>query len=100
MQIIPLQAVPNQTLTVNLAGQVCQVDIYNTFYGLFVDLYVDGVLLIGGVIAQNMNRIVRSSYLGLIGDLTFVDQQGDSDPTYDGLGTRYALAYLEASDLP
>lgn len=99
MQIIPLQALPNQTVTVNLADQVCQIDVYTTFYGIFVDLYVNGALLIGGVIGLNLNKIVRSAYLGFIGDLTFIDQQGTSDPVYTGLGARYVLAYLEASEI-
>lgn len=99
MQIIPLQAIPNQVVTVNLANQVCQIDVYDTFFGMFVDLYVNGVLIIGGVVAHDRNKIVRSSYLGLVGDLAFIDQQGTSDPVYTEIGSRYVLAYLEASDL-
>jgi len=98
--IIPLQPVPNQTVTVVLANQLCQIDVYQKAYGLFVDLYVSNVLIIGGVIAENLNRIVRSLYLGFIGDLCFIDNAGSGDPVYTGLGTRFSLAYLEASELP
>ena len=73
--------------------------VYQKLYGLFIDLYVGGVLIIGGVLCENLNRIVRSLYLGFVGDLTFIDNEGTSDPTYDGLGARYSLAYLEAADL-
>lgn len=99
MEIVPTQAVPNQTLQVSLGGQVCQINIYQKFFGLYLDLYVNNVLIIAGVVCKNLNRIVRSAYLGFIGDLCFIDNQGDTDPTYTGLGTRYSLAYLEASDL-
>src|ERR1700744_3004499 len=99
MQIIPLQAVPNQTLLVDLNGQSSQINVYQTNWGVFLDLYVSNVLIIGGVICQNLNRIVRSAYLGFSGDLCFIDNQGSDDPVYTGLGTRFSLAYLEASDL-
>jgi hypothetical protein len=100
VQIIPLQPVPSQTLLVDLDGQNAQIDVYTTNYGLFLDLYVSNVLIIGGVICQNLNRIVRDAYLGFQGDLCFIDSQGTTDPVYTGLGARYNLAYLEVADLP
>lgn len=100
MLIVPTVPVPNQSLQCQLAGQATTLNIYQTAYGLFVDVYLNGVLVIGGVIAQNYNRIVRSLYLGYVGDFVFVDTQGDTDPVYTGLGTRYALVYLDADELP
>jgi hypothetical protein len=99
MQIIPLQAVPSQAVTVNLGGQNCQVNVYQKSTGLFCDLYVNNVLIIGGVICQNLNRIVRSAYLGFTGDLFFADQHGTDDPEYTGIGSRFLLYYLEAGDV-
>lgn len=107
MDIIPLQAVPNQTLTVTLADQVTQLNIYQTSGGLFIDVLVNNVLIIGGVICENVNRIVRSLYLGFSGDLAFIDNQPDivngqkvySDPVYTGLGARFSLAYFTAAEL-
>lgn len=99
MQIVPLQPFASQTLQVTLAGQNCQINLYQKQFGLFSDLYVSNVLIIGGVLCENLNRIVRSTYLGFIGDLSFFDTQGESDPFYSGLGTRFQLAYLEVSDL-
>lgn len=100
MQTVPLQAVPNQTLQVQLGTQACSLNIYQQAYGLYVDLYVNNVLIIAGVIAENLNRIVRSVYLGFVGDFAFVDTQGSTDPVYTGLGDRYQLLYLEPADLP
>lgn len=100
MQIVPIKPVPSQTLQVQLAGQAVSLSIYQQAYGLYVDVYLDNALVIAGVIAWNLNRIVRSLYLGLVGDFTFVDTQGSSDPVYTGLGDRYQLVYLEEADLP
>ena len=99
MLIIPTSAVPNQTLLAQLGGQTAEINVYQEAYGLFVDLYVAGTLIIGGVVAQNLNRIVRDAYLGFTGDLIFGDTQGTDDPVYWGLGTRWLLAYLGETDL-
>jgi hypothetical protein len=106
MQIIPIVDTYSQTLSVQLAGQNCTINLYQKSTGLFCDLYVNGSLLIGGVICQNLNLIVRSLYLGFAGDLFFYDTQGTyaipstgSDPSSPGLGTRYLLLYLEVTDL-
>lgn len=103
MLIIPLQATPSQVLTVQLGLQTCQLAIYQKTTGLFIDVLVNDVLIIGGVLCENLNRIVRSVYLGFIGDLTFIDNQGAADPVYTGLGgegSRFSLAWLEDADLP
>jgi hypothetical protein len=99
MQLIPLQAVPSQTVGVSLDGQACQINVYQLSTGLYVDLYLSNVIVIAGVIAQNINRVVRDAYLGFAGDLVFIDTQGDSDPDYTGLGGRFVLAYLTPADI-
>ena len=98
-QIVPLQAVPNQTLQVQLSAQPCIINLYQTDYALFMDLYVGNSLIACGVICQNLNRIVRSAYRGFVGDLAFVDTQGSTDPVYTGLGARYQLIYFDEKSL-
>jgi hypothetical protein len=102
MQLVPTQPIPNQTFNVQLGGQACVINCYQLAYGLFVDLYVGNSLIVAGVIALNLNRIVRSLYLGFVGDLVFYDTQGaqnPSDPIFTGLGSRFQLIYLTPSDL-
>lgn len=99
MQTIPIADVSSQTLSVQLGGQSCSISIYLKSTGLFCNLSVANALIIGGVICQNVNRIVRDAYLGFVGDLVFVDTQGIADPTSPGLGSRYFLVYLEAADI-
>lgn len=99
MRIIPLNPVASQTLAVALALQPAQINVYQKRFGMFLDLYVNNELIIGGVICQNINRIVRNTYLGFVGDLIFYDNEGNTDPYYTGLGSRYSLIYLELVDL-
>jgi hypothetical protein len=101
MLIIPTQPIPSQTFQIVLNNQNCQLNIYQRYFGLFMDVYYVGpTLIIAGVICQNLNYIVRSLYLGFSGDFVFWDTQGSSNPYYTGLGSRYQLVYLPPSDLP
>jgi hypothetical protein len=100
MQVIPLQAIPNQTLQVQLEGQPCTIDIAQYRYGLFMTLHVGDALIIASVLCENFTRIVRSLYLGFSGDFFILDTQGTTDPVYTGLGSRYVLCYLTAAELP
>ncbi|MGJ2639706.1 phage baseplate plug family protein [Salmonella enterica subsp. enterica serovar Paratyphi A] len=99
MLIVPLQAVPNQAVRVQLNGQNCQVNVYQERQGLFLDLLVDNAPMVSGVICQRVNRIVRDAYLGFVGDLMWLDTQGTGDPKYSGIGARYFLAYLTPGEL-
>ena len=99
MQVVPVQAQASQIVNAQLSGQNCQLRIYQKSTGMFMDVYVGTSLIIGGVICQNLNRIVRDVYLGFVGDLAFSDTQGMDDPTYDGLGTRFLLIYYTPGDL-
>jgi hypothetical protein len=99
MQPVPLQPVPNQTLQVVLANQSCQIVVYQTPNGIFMDVSVNDTPVVAGIICQNLNRIVRGLYLGFVGDFCFFDTQGEVDPEYSGLGSRYILFYLSASDV-
>ncbi len=99
MQTIPLNAVPSQTLNITLANQAVKLNIYTLATGLYMDVLLAGTVICSGVICLNYNKIIRAAYTGFIGDFMFYDTQGTDDPTYDGLGSRYQLIYLEASDL-
>ncbi len=95
--VIPTIAVPTQVLTVTLAGQPCRIRIYQRSTGLYLDLYVNDALIIGGVACRYGDRIVRDAYLGFVGDLLFADTQGRDDPQSTGLGSRWLLVYDETA---
>src|ERR1700744_2731252 len=94
-QVVPLRDVPAQTINVTLNSQACEITVYtksinvpiqgpddiasdpNPTYEninpVFLDLYVNDALIIGGVLCLNQTRIVRDAYLGFVGDLAFMD---------------------------
>lgn len=105
MLTIPTLPVPNQVFNVTLAGQACSIAIAQKSTGMYINLYVNDAMIIGGVLCEVANRIVRSAYLGFVGDLAFYDTQPAAAPLvpehpdqvyFTGLGGRYFLAYLPA----
>lgn len=98
MQNIPLQPVPTQATKVVLGGQNVQLLIYQKPQGVFVDINADGVDIVVGIVARDAVPLMCRNYMGFIGNLLFVDTQGNSDPTYDGLGSRFSLVYLTAEE--
>ena len=101
MEVVPLNPVPSQTLTVILDTQQVQLTVRTMADGnLYMDIQSNGQEVVGYVLCQNLNRIVRDTYLGLEGDFMFIDNFGlGTDPVYTLLGTRYSLLYLSPFDL-
>lgn len=99
MRQIPLRPVPSQSLSVVLAGQSCQVNVYEKSTGMYLDLFVNHQPIVTTALCHDRVRLVRETYRGFVGDLTFIDTRGYADPEYTGLGERFVLAYLEANEL-
>jgi hypothetical protein len=64
-----------------------------------MDLTVNGNPIMQGVPCLFGNKMVGYSYLGFRGDLVFLDNDGQSDPFYDGLNGRFLLYYIEETEL-
>jgi len=93
IQTIPITATPAQSFTIQLNSQNCAINLYQKNTGLYFDLAINGNPIVQSMICLNLVGLVRETYLGFVGQLAFVDTKGTSDPTYDGLGSRYQLIY-------
>ena len=93
MQIIPLNAIASQSFSVQLNNQNCDINLYQKSTGLCFDLILNNTPIVNSMICLNGVGLIRQSYLGFSGQLVFVDTQGDDDPYYTELGTRYLLTY-------
>ncbi|EBU9482355.1 hypothetical protein DRM61_25680, partial [Salmonella enterica subsp. enterica] len=67
--------------------------------GMYIDITVNGEPCLYGVLCLNNNRIVRYGYLPFQGDLFFSDTEGNHDPDWRGLGSRYRLYWLSPEEL-
>lgn len=93
IQVIPITAAASQSFTIQLGSQNCAINIYQKSTGLYFDLAINNNPCVNTVLCLNLVGLVREVYYGFSGQLCFVDTQGTSDPTYDGLGARYQLVY-------
>lgn len=94
-QIVPVTDAPSQDVTITLGTQPCLIrlytksvnapieeaistspPVYENVNPLFLDLFVNDGLVIGGVLCLNGVRIVRDAYLGFTGDLAVIDTSG------------------------
>jgi hypothetical protein len=97
---VPLFPVPNQTLAITLANQACEIVLRQNGANMFLDLRADGTPVVLTRVCRNKQRLLLDvKYRGFVGDFLFLDTQGDTQPEYTGLDSRYVLYYLEASDL-
>lgn len=99
MLLVPLQPIASQAFQITLAGQACNIAVYvktdpsgNQY--TYLDLQLNNVSIRSCQLCQNRTRLVRFAYLGFVGDLVFVDMQGQEDPQWSGLGQRWQLVYL------
>lgn len=99
MRSISIEPVKSQTISVDLAGQQCSIRLIQRETFLYMDLTVNGIPIMQGIPCLYGNKMVRYKYLGFTGDMTFIDNAGQKDPSSDGLGGRYTLYYLEESDI-
>lgn len=100
-QQIPLAAVPSQRLSVPaLGGQDSQINVYQRGDSLYFDLALDGVPIVTTKACRNeVPMLLASRYLGYKGDFVFLDTQGDQEPHYTGLGSRWFLVYLTEAEV-
>ncbi len=93
-QVVPLAAVPSQTLAIVLAGQNCEITLTTLSTGLYFSLTADSVVICRFMIVRNLARLLLDrAYKGFVGDFVMVDSHGVDDPDYTGLGVRWLLIY-------
>lgn len=94
-RVVPLAAIPSQTVNVTVGGQVAKITVRTIGAGLFFSL--DGVVT--NRICRNRQRLlIDAKYRGFAGDFEFVDTKGAADPAYWGLGDRFQLVYRDAGE--
>lgn len=67
---------------------------------LYCDLQINGSPVWYGVPCKNGVGLKSSAYIPFSGNLVFVDTIGNSDPTFDLLGSRYQLVFFSSLSAP
>lgn len=103
MQEIPLRATGNQTLQVVLEGQNCSLRLYTRGLSdgvetLFCDLSIDQEPVFYGCPCLDGLPMPLYAWLGMTGQLVFIDMEGDEAPRWSGLGSRWKLLYMSPAE--
>lgn len=103
MQEIPLRATGNQTLQVVLEGQNCSLRLYTRSLSdgvetLFCDLSIDQEPVFYGCPCLDGLPMPLYAWLGMTGQLVFIDMEGDEAPRWSGLGSRWKLLYMSPAE--
>ena len=112
MEVVPLTAVPSQLVSPVLNSQSTSISIYQLGFppnaALYFDLVANGSPIVncrkcraysGSLTEAPPFMLLDARYQDFEGDFLFLDTQGDQDPQYSGLGTRWLLVYYAPSDL-
>lgn len=91
--IIPIDAVPSQSFSVEIEGKECFFEFLTAGLYIYMNMSVNDVRKISGVICLNKNKLNEYDGIGIKGDIHFEDTQGELDPIYYGLGDRWILVY-------
>jgi hypothetical protein len=87
IMIIPLQAIPSQSVSYTLNGIAYTADIESLRGNLYISVWQGGAYVL-------RNRALRS-YAPVGFGLQLADTAGTDDPEYAGLGSRWILLGLE-----
>lgn len=87
LMIIPLQAIPNQSVSFALNDIGYTVDISTLLGELYISIWQAGAYVL-------RNRALRS-YAPVGFGLQLADTEGTDDPVYSGLGSRWVLLGLQ-----
>lgn len=95
---IELQAIPNQTASVLLNDQECEIQVRQMGNRLFMSLSVDDDVIFKNVLCPIAAPINGAEVLGFSGVLFFLDTKGKDDPQWEELGSRWLLFYASPDD--
>lgn len=99
MILVPLAAVPSQTLSIRLGGQPCQITVRTLGSLLYFSLLINDEPIVLSRVCRNRQRLLLDArYQNFVGDFMFVDTFEDEQPVYTGLGTRWFFYYLNADE--
>ena len=90
---IPLSAIPHQLVSVVIDDKAYEIEVRQCGSSLFVSVTIDGEQITSAVRAVNRGSITPWADYRVGTEIVWVDTQGDADPQYDGLGTRWRLVY-------
>ncbi|MDE1484308.1 hypothetical protein [Xenorhabdus bovienii] len=82
---ITISLIPNQTTSFSIGTDLIELTLETRLENIFATVKQNGEYLVCNRICRNLTYICRW--------LVFIDIEGNSDPEYSGLGSRYKLVW-------
>ncbi len=82
---ITISPIPNQTTSFSIGTDLIELTLETRLENIFATVKQNGEYLVCNRICRNLTYICRW--------LVFIDIEGNSDPEYSGLGSRYKLVW-------
>lgn len=95
MYEIPLNSVPNQSISFNVDGAYWQLHIYQSLQHMCADISINGVDVVSGIRCFAGIALMQYDYMYLPNYGNFIF---DSDPDWTNFGTSCKLYYLQQSE--
>ena len=92
---IPIDQLPNQSFEIELNDKRCRFEFITRGFSLYMNLSIDDVEKVNGIICLNNENLILYPEIGLEGKVYFTDTQGNLDPLFYGLNDRWLLVYEE-----
>lgn len=83
---IPLQQVPNQSVTVVINNSSYDLELNTRLDDLYLSVVKDGTPIVYNRICQNKN---------FIDNFAFIDMDAEENPNYTGLNNRFLLVWTD-----
>lgn len=90
---IPLAPIPHQIVSAVINGQVIQIEVRQAGSSVYTSSSIDGVQITQNLRAVNRGELFPWSTREAQTQIFWRDTQGDADPRFDGLGTRWLLVF-------
>lgn len=98
MRIVPLEALPNQELSINVDGNRWTLRIKVASSAMVADVYLGNTPMVLGCKIAAGTPMLPYSYLGTLGNFIFVVDD-DESPDWKQFGIRQTLLYVSPGGL-
>lgn len=86
-------------LLVVLNGQNCYFKVLSRRGNLYCGLTIDETPVFDGMICRDRLPLKQSRIQSFAGNIVFMDTEGEEDPRWDGLGSRFRFVYFTDDEI-
>lgn len=98
MITIPVEATPNQSLSITIGGNLWGITLKECLGMMYASLTKNNVAVTNGVRCVSAGWLLPFDYLAAGGNFAFMTNEGEA-PYYDQFGVTQSLVYFTADEI-